>query len=225
LRVGLYARVSKEDRRDDKAPTTESQLENQLVPLREYCAAKGWRIVREYAEFASAMDMKRRTQWRSLLEDAHEGRIDTIVCWKLDRCFRSMLNAAITLDTLAKQDVALVSITETWCDGTTAQGRFGRGIMIAFAELERENIRERTRAGLRRARAQGHRSGPRPKINGELDALRPEILAGVLSQREAARRLGVSARTVARALRHKGGPNGPALGHVNQGFADAGGGE
>ena len=198
---------------------------NQLLPMRQHCQERGWRIVKEYPDRASAADLKGRVAWRDLMADAERGRFDVVVVWKLDRAFRSTLHAADSLERLRKAGVSLVSVTEPWADGTSASGELMRTILIAFAAFEREQIRERTRAGLARARKQGKHGGRRQKLNGEFEALRADVLAGTVSRREAARRLGVSARTIGRALRHKRSENSPSPGPVNQGVPNATGAE
>jgi DNA invertase Pin-like site-specific DNA recombinase len=81
LRVAIYARVSTSDK--DQNPET------QLLPLREFCTAQGWKIAKQFVDTASATDLRGRTAWRTLLDEASKRRIDVILCWKLDRCFRS----------------------------------------------------------------------------------------------------------------------------------------
>jgi DNA invertase Pin-like site-specific DNA recombinase len=158
-----------------------------------------------------------------LLADAERGKFQTVFVLRLDRFSRSVADAVDVLARLERCGVSVVSLTETWCDGTTAQGKFMRVVVLGLAEFERELIRTRTREGLARARAQGKRLGRPHRLNGEFEALRADMEAGRVSQREAARRLGVSARTIARALRHNGGPTEHAPSLADQGFADAAG--
>ena len=70
MRVGIYARVSTSDQNQEP--------ETQLMPLRDYCAAQGWDVVREYIDQSPANDLARRTQWRSLLDDASKKRFDLL---------------------------------------------------------------------------------------------------------------------------------------------------
>ncbi len=212
-RVALYARVSRDD--------GEMEPLNQLLPMRDFCRGRRWTIAREYVDRASAADLRGRVAWREMLEDAERGRFQVLLCWKLDRCFRSTLHAADSLNRLERYGVAVKSLTEEWADGTTPAGALMRTILVAFAEFEREQIRARTRLGVARARSQGKRLARPRQLNGEFEQIRADVLAGTVSQREAARRLGVSPRTVARALRHNGGHSGSSPGPANQAFADA----
>lgn len=194
---------------------------NQLIPLREFCERKGWKVTHEYVDRASAADMRGRAAWREMLEDAGRGRFQVLLVWKLDRAFRSTLHAADSLNRLQGCGVALKSLTEEWADGTTPAGALMRTILVAFAEFERETIRDRTKAGVRRARSQGKTLGRPRRLNGEFEEVRGDLLAGRISQREAARRLGVSARTISRTLRRNGGHFGPSPALVDQGVAAA----
>jgi DNA invertase Pin-like site-specific DNA recombinase len=86
---------------------------------------------------------------------------DTLVVWRLDRLGRSLGKLIELINALKLRDIAFKSIVEN-IDTQTSAGQFFFHITGAFAELERNLIRERTRAGLESARARG-RSGGRPK--------------------------------------------------------------
>jgi DNA invertase Pin-like site-specific DNA recombinase len=88
---------------------------------------------------------------------------DTLVVWKLDRLGRSMRNLVLLIEELRGRGVHFKSLTDS-IDTSTAMGRFFFHVMGALAEMERELIVERTRAGLAAARAQGRIGGRRPKL-------------------------------------------------------------
>lgn len=94
MRVGIYARVSTQDKDQDP--------ETQLLPLREFCRAQGWGIAGEYVDHASATDDRRRGAWKRLLAEAATRRVDVILCWKMDRAFRSVARASRTLEDLRR---------------------------------------------------------------------------------------------------------------------------
>ncbi len=190
MRVGIYARVSTSDK--DQNPET------QLLPLREFVTAQGWTVAGEFTDHVSATDLRGRVAWRQLLELASRRKVDLVLCWKLDRCFRSTLHAAETLETLRGWGVGLRSYTEPWADSTSAAGELMFTIATAFAAFERSLIRERVRSGMDRARRQGKHVGRPRKVNGEWEELRPLVLSSRLTRQEAARRLGVSRSTVSR---------------------------
>ena len=195
IRVVLYVRVSTSDK--DQEPET------QLLPLREFAAVQGWQVAGEHVDRASANDLRGRTAWRQFLDLAAKRKLDLIVIWKLDRAFRSVAHMATTVEQLRRWGVGLRSYSEPWLDttGTSPVADLMLNILASFAQFERALIGERVRAGMARAKRLGKRLGRPPALNGELDALRPAIAAGVLSLREAARRLNVSASTVHRAMK------------------------
>ena len=197
MRIGIYARVSTADKDQDP--------ETQLLPLREFCRAQGWIAAGEYVDHASATDLRGRTAWRRLLEDAARRKVDVILVWKLDRAFRSVAHMATTVEQLRRWGVGLRSYSEPWLDtsGTSPVGDLMLNILASFAQFERALIAERVKAGMARARKQGKHVGRPAVLNGNLDALRRAIEAGTLSRRQAARRLGVSISTVSRSLLRK----------------------
>jgi len=71
VKVALYARVSTSDK--------EQNPDTQLLPLREFAAALGWMLAGEFIDYASATDLRGRTAWRRLLDDAARRRVDLIV--------------------------------------------------------------------------------------------------------------------------------------------------
>lgn len=197
-RVALYLRVST----DDRGQT----VENQRLPLREFCTSQGWTEVAEYADEASATDLRGRKAWRQLLDDAAKRRVDLILVWRIDRAFRSVLDAAQTLERLRGWKVGLRSYQEPWLDTTSPFGEALYYITVAYAQLERGILAERTRAGLERARRQGKRIGrppvmERPGMSERWPQIRKELSAGRLSRSGACRQLGIGYATLLRLLR------------------------
>lgn len=88
-------------------------------------------------------------------------RGDAIVTLKLDRLFRSVADAALTIDEWNNLGIKLVSLTEGF-DCTTPYGKAMAHIMSAMAELERSMIGERTKAALAAKKARGERTGQVP---------------------------------------------------------------
>lgn len=153
-KVALYARVSTADR--DQNPET------QLMPLREWCAARGLTVYREYVDKASALDVAHRHAWRELQDDAAKHRFSTVLVWKLDRAFRSVAHLHDTLTAWKLLGIGFQATTEGW-DTETAIGRLVMNTLATVAEFERDLTRERVRAGMDRARRQGKRLG-RPRL-------------------------------------------------------------
>jgi DNA invertase Pin-like site-specific DNA recombinase len=188
VRVALYARVSTQDK--DQDPQT------QFLPLREFAAVQGWSVAEEYVDHAPAQDLRARTAWRRLLNDASKRRIDVVLVFRIDRAFRSVLDAATTLQRLRTWKVGLRSYAEPWLDTTSPFGEALYHITAAYAQLERGILGERVRAGMAYAKQSGVHVGRPRAVNGEWDEIGPSVRNRTTSQREAARRLGVGRDTV-----------------------------
>jgi DNA invertase Pin-like site-specific DNA recombinase len=186
VRAAIYARVS----------TFDQEPENQLAELRRYVETRGWTPI-EYVDKGVSGAKDRRPALDTLVRDAKRRRLDVLVCWRLDRLGRNLKHLITLLDDLQALGVAFVSLAEG-IDATTPAGKLQLHILGAIAEFERERIRERVLAGLGRAKAQGKRLGrPRRGIPPEASNLARQ---GILSVREAAKRLGVSRSTAQRWL-------------------------
>ena len=197
MKCAIYARVSTADK--DQNPET------QLLPLREFCEAQGFEVVGEFVDQAPATDLLRRTAWRNLLDQASKRKMDLLLVWRIDRAFRSVLDAAQTLERLRSWGVGLRSYQEPWLDTTSPFGEALYYITVAYAQLERGILRERVKAGMDRARRQGRKVGRpsvsrRPGFQLDLEAVKAEIAAETLSRRAAAKRLGIGRATLDRLL-------------------------
>lgn len=139
-----------------------------------------------------------RPQFDAALAYLREG--DTLVVWKLDRLGRSTRNVLAVLDRLKATGVRLRSLTE----GLDTSGPMGEAIvtiMAAFAQLERDQLVERTKAGLAVARAAGRLGGrPRVMTAQKLAIARTLYDSGDYRVAQIARTLGVSTATVYRYL-------------------------
>lgn len=182
MRAGLYARVS----------TLDQEPENQLQEIRRYVEARGW-TAREYVDRGVSGSKDKRPALDELVRDAKRRRFDVLVCWRLDRLGRNLRHLVTLLEDLQSVGVAFVSLGEG-IDCTTPAGKLQLHILAALAEFERERIRERVMAGLRRARGQGKRLG-RPEARLPIERL--QTVAGLPAD-AAAERLGVSRSTVKR---------------------------
>jgi DNA invertase Pin-like site-specific DNA recombinase len=164
--------------------------------MREYAARGGWTITLQVREVNSGA--ARREAREKLREAARRREIDVVLVWRLDRWGRSVTDLLATLQELEHPGVGFVSLTEA-LDLTTPAGRAMAGLLAVFAEFEREILRDRTRAGLARARHNGKRLG-RPQT-ASLQAADVRMLhrAGV-SKADIARRLQIGRTSVRRIL-------------------------
>jgi DNA invertase Pin-like site-specific DNA recombinase len=197
MRAALYARVS--------TTNGEQNPETQLDELRTWAQRLGHDVVAEYVDRVSgAKGADERPALADALQAAHERRFDVLLVWALDRLSRGgIAPTAGILDRLRRSGVALKSYKEPWLD--TAAPGVGELLTAVFswvAQQERERIRERVRAGLARARKRGTKTGRaigRPIVHVDVEHAR-RVVAQAGSVRLAARRLRMSATTLARRL-------------------------
>lgn len=117
-----------------------------------------------YADIASGAKSQRKELDR-MLSKLREG--DTVVVWKLDRIARSLSHLAGLIENFESRGIHFKSIQESFIDTTSPHGKFVFNIFAAVAQLERDIIIERTRAGLESARRRGSRLGRKPGLSKE----------------------------------------------------------
>lgn len=188
MRVALYARVS-----------TEGQdPEVQLAALRAHAAHRGWTLVAEYVDRGYSGTKERRPALDRLMHAAWASAFQGVLVWRFDRFARSVKHLVTALDTFRTLRVAFISLQEQF-DTSTPIGQAMFTVIAAMAQLERDIIRERVKAGLDRARARGVRLG-RPRV--VVTAARIATLrTDGLSIGEIARRVPCSRSTIRRLLR------------------------
>jgi DNA invertase Pin-like site-specific DNA recombinase len=187
MRAVCYLRVSRDDQRSDL----------QTDELRELVKRRGWKLEHEFSDEGISGASDRRPGFRAMMEAARRRRFDVLVVWKGDRLYRSLSHFVYTLDELHALGIAYVSCTESF-DSTTPMGKAMMQMAAVFAEYERANLRERTRAGLAAARRRGARLGrPRRHIDPELVV---RLRAAGMPWAAIAGELEVSERTLFRAL-------------------------
>lgn len=156
MKVAIYVRVSGKDQKP----------ENQRIPLVRYAERNGW----EYEVFSEKESTRktRPVQWE-LYNRLLRREYDGLLIWKFDRWARTTRELIEHMESFIEKNIRFVSYTEN-IDLSTSMGRAMFTIISAFAQLERDLISERTRAGLERARARGKKLGrPRKKrgyVNG-----------------------------------------------------------
>ena len=157
-RAALYLRVS----------TIDQHPETQLYDLRQMAAQRGYEIVQEYTDRISGVKA-RRPALDTMMRDARRSRFDAVLVWACDRIARSTRHFLEVLDELNRFGIEFVSFREQIDTG----GPLGRAIVViigAIAELERNLIVERVRAGMRRARLEGRHIG-RPALSLDREAI------------------------------------------------------
>jgi DNA invertase Pin-like site-specific DNA recombinase len=125
---------------------------------------------------------------------------DTLVVWRLDRLGRALGQLIALMNTLHERGIGFQSLVEA-IDTTTPTGQFFFQVTGAFAELERNLMRERTKAGLASARRRGRKGGRRKAIDPKTFAMALQLYeAQTSSVQSICARLGIAKRTFYRYL-------------------------
>jgi DNA invertase Pin-like site-specific DNA recombinase len=196
MKAAIYVRVST-DRQDGA---------NQEPDCVRLATARGWEpvIVRETESGA-----KKRPEWGRVLELARRGQVAAVVIWSIDRMGRRMRDVVGDVAELDRVGCAVVSVCEPWLDTSAPTRDLLLAIFGWVAQHERQQLIERTRAGLERARAQGKQLG-RPPTWVDLRRLEKMAAAGRSISRMS-RRLGIARSTVRAYLAKMGASTSPAL--------------
>lgn len=184
-RTFAYCRVS----------TLEQTVNNQRMAI----AAAGYRIPenRIIAETVSgSCQAMQRKGFQQLIEHKMESG-DTLVILKLDRLGRDMIDVMDSLNQLSEKGISVISLDLGAIDLTSSAGKLQVQVMAAVAEFERNRIRERTREGLTRAKAEGKKLGRPPTDVKRIEAVKRCRQEG-LSIARTAEKLNISVATVKR---------------------------
>ena len=141
MKVAIYIRVSTQDQ----------NLDNQKNPLVDYCNRMEWDY--EIFEEKESTRKTRPVQW-GLYNRLLKKEFDGLVIYKFDRWARSTRELIEHIEKLVERNIKVFSYTEN-IDLSTSMGKAMLTILSAFAQLERDLIRERTLAGLARAKKLG----------------------------------------------------------------------
>ncbi|MGI2336873.1 MAG: recombinase family protein [Dehalogenimonas sp.] len=171
MKVALYARVSTRDK--DQNP------EVQLYLMRQYCQTNNFEIFGEYVDEASATDYIKRDGWAKLMKHAATRRFQMIIVWRMDRAWRSLIDAVTTMQDLKNKGIDFRAVSQGAIDTSTPMGNYMFQVLMAAAEFERETIRVRVVESVDHYKRVGTKSGkpwgrPRRSVdfNKVLEALR-----------------------------------------------------
>jgi DNA invertase Pin-like site-specific DNA recombinase len=188
-RAVFYMRVS----------TVDQHPESQLHDLKQLAQQRGYEVVHEYTDRISGTKAK-RPGLDELMRDARRGRFDVVLVWASDRLARSVRHFLEVLDEFNHLNIEFVSYREN----LDTSGPLGRAIVViigAIAELERNLIVERVRAGMRRAKMEGRQIGRRPLDIDRAAVLRHRAQGQSLSQ--IAKTFTISRATVSRIIKEE----------------------
>ena len=191
-KVAIYTRVS----------TLDQTIDNQLIELRDYCSRMGWEITKEYADegLSGALSRDKRPALNSLIKDAYRKRFDSVICWDISRIGRSMKELILFLSDMKDRGIGICSVRQGF-DTSTSMGEIMFQFVGILSSWEREMIRERTLAGLERAKREGKTLGRRKVTNDTMTAKIIELRSAKKSIREIASEVGVSRGTVSNVLK------------------------
>lgn len=196
-KVALYYRVST-DRQD--LASQRGAVEGWLEQLPE---AKRPKEISVFNDEGISGKTINRPAFQAMLDAAYSGKIDTIIVYRLDRFSRNATTAIRLLLNLDEAGVAFISVTQPVLN-LGHENPFRRTMLAAFAEIaeiERETIVMRVRAGLDAARKRGVRLGAPPKISAEKQQEAQSLKAQGLSYKAIAAQLDLSVGSVHRLLK------------------------
>jgi DNA invertase Pin-like site-specific DNA recombinase len=173
-KAALYVRVS----------TADQHVESQLYDLRELAAQRGMEIVKEYEDRGVSGTKARSPGLDALMQGARQRKFSVVLVAAFDRVARSTKHFLQLIDELDSLGVVFLSRREN-IDTSGPMGRLFLTLISSIAELESDLIRERVRAGMRRARLEGRQIG-----RARLDVNREQVVID--------RRSGMSLTTVAK---------------------------
>lgn len=184
MRTFAYCRVS----------TFDQDTEAQILAIRKAgYEVQDSRVISEVV--SGGMQAMQRPEFKALVEHKLEAG-DRLVVLKLDRLGRDSIDVQTTIKQLQEKQIEVVSLDLPVKNITGPEGMLMMQLMAAFAQFERERIKERTREGIERAKAQGKKMG-RPAATETREAV-AKAQRGGLSQSKVAERLGLSTRTIKR---------------------------
>lgn len=152
--AAIYIRVSTDAQREEGY-----SIDAQKEMLTAYCVSKGIKNYEYYIDGGFSGSNIDRPELKRLIEDVKNGKIDCVLVYKLDRLSRSQKDTLYLIeDVFNPHNVDFISLNESM-DTSTPLGRLMLGILSAFAQLERENIRERTSMGMKERVKEGYWMG------------------------------------------------------------------
>ena len=189
-KAALYCRVSTSDQKTDM----------QLHDLRKFASDRNLTIYQEYTDNGISGSIKKRPALDKLMADASKKKFDVILVWRFDRFARSSRHLVEALHTFRHLEINFISFNEN-IDTGSPLGEAMFTIISAMAQLERDIIRERVKAGLKTARNKGTKLG-RPKVLVDVYKIK-EMQNNGDTVRKIANCMDVSTATICRLLNRK----------------------
>jgi DNA invertase Pin-like site-specific DNA recombinase len=197
MKVAIYTRVS----------TNDQSVQMQSSDLRRYCDQRGFQIYKEYSDQGVSGTKDKRPALDELMDDVRKKKFDAVLCWRFDRFARSTKHLITALEEFRHLGIDFISYQEN-IDTSSPLGKAMFTIVSAIAELERNILLERVRAGLKRAKENGAILGRPRRLDLDVKELQKMRDKEKLSLREIAKRVKASPATVYKTLQ-KSGPKNP----------------
>lgn len=189
MKTAVYVRVS----------TEKQSTEMQEREISMFLASKSIKELEIYRDEDESGKSTSRPALNRLLNDCKQGKVETLIVWKLDRLFRSLIELITHLKQFQKQKVTFISIKEN-IDLSTPTGILMMQILGAFSEYEREMIVTRVKAGLANAKAKGKQLGKPSKIPIEVQRQVVTLKTSGKSYREVANITGLKIPAIQRLI-------------------------
>jgi len=187
--VAIYARVSSGHQKADM----------QVRELQSFVKRSGWKLYKEFVDEGYSGKDTKRPEYIRMMEDAQRRRFNVLLVWKLDRLSRSTKDLLNTVEELDALGVDFISY-ENQIDTTTPSGKLFFTIVAAFAQFEREIIRERVIAGLENAKRNGKVLG-RPRLHDSVIGKAKDLRSKGMSFRQIGRELSVDESSIRKRLK------------------------
>jgi DNA invertase Pin-like site-specific DNA recombinase len=191
-KAALYVRVS----------TCDQHVESQLYDLRELAARRGFEVAHEYEDRGVSGTKARRPGLDALMADARRKKFSVVLVAAFDRIARSTKNFLQIIDEFESSGIEFISRREN-IDTRGPMGRLFLTLISSIAELESDLIRERVRAGMRRAKLEGRQIG-RSRLDVDREQLVIDRRSG-MSLTTVAKRYNVSRASVCRLMKEANG--------------------
>ena len=163
IRCAIYTRVSTSEGLEQEFTSLDNQRESAESYIQSQ-KSEGWVILPEYYDDPGYTGANTdRPALQKLISDIKEGKIDSVVTYKVDRLSRSLLNFSQLLEFFDQNNVTFVSVTQAF-NTNTSMGRLTLNILLSFAQFEREIISERTRDKMGASKMRGKWIGGRPPL-------------------------------------------------------------
>ena len=193
MKVAIYTRVS----------TNDQSVQMQSSDLKRYCDQRGFQVYKEYCDQGISGVKDKRPALDELMDDAKKRRFDAVLCWRFDRFARSTKHLITALEEFRHLGIDFISYQEN-IDTSSPLGKAMFTIVSAIAELERNILLERVKAGLKRAKESGKILGRPRRVDLNVMELKRLRDKEKLSFRQIAKRVKASSATVYKTLKKSG---------------------